>query len=777
MRRIGFAVMVASMVVSMVVGCGGGSSGSDPGGVAACGASNETCCVTAPICDGGLTCQSGTCRPPPVACGASGEACCASMTPCDAGLTCAAGSCAVPPSPCTDPYAEAPSSAVNAYPEAIVAANVDTDSDLDIVVCGGGEGLYVLRNDGTGQFTASAKFTITARRAVIADFNEDLKNDVVVSSGTDSAMFMPGPGPATTGWRALTTGAGSFGLAAGDLNRDGHLDLVTANQTADTISVLNGVGDGTFAAKVDYATESLALNSMPTAVAVGDLNGDTWPDVAVASQGSSNVTVFLNSGTGTLGAPASVAGGAFGALDIAIADFNGDGHPDLVVPRPEDAYVNVMLGVGEGTFAAPVGVRAAQGNVAIEVADLDDTGGLDVVAVSTESASVALFHGAGDGTFAASVNYAVAREPSDVAIGDFDGDGDRDVAVASYRKRFVQLLENDGAGRLAANVYAPAGAAPADVASGHFDANAFPDLVATNSGANTVSVLLGHGDGRFDPPAALTTGTGPTDVAVGDVNGDGEANLVTANYDAGTVSMLRGVGDGTFQPKQDTDSGGAPGWVETGDFDGDLDDDVIVSSYTDGTTYFLRSNGDGTFEAKVAVTAAYGEVRAADVDANGTLDLVLFAGSYVNFLLGNGDGTFGAPIQKWQTYDFAIGDATADTGLELVVLDIYSNQVGTWVRTTGTAYSTIASRSKPANLRSIALPDVNGDGRADIAMVGDWLYVAINAGDGTDLVVPSYASGYLPGDAKAVDLDGDGRDDLVFPTGDDGLRVLMSVCQ
>lgn len=772
---------LAAFFLALLSACGGSSSSSsdpNPDDPPACGGSNEVCCATDPVCDLGLTCQSGTCKTPPVACGGDGEPCCAAIVVCDAGLTCLASStCGVPPPPpCTDPYLEAPSFAVNAYPVGVASGDVDADGDLDLVVCG--SPTYFLKNDGTGSFESSASYTLATDRALVVDLNGDAKNDVVFTTGSNRVYIMQGPGPATTGWKNFITGNGSFGIAVGDLDRNGKLDLVTTNLDDDSISVLLGNGDLTFAAKVDHLVESSATNVRPSAVVIGDLNGDTWPDIAVAAYQMSSLAIFLNSGTGTFGAPTLVPA-ASRALDLVAADLNGDGHLDLAVPRAENESVVVVLGNGDGTFGSAAWIRVGQNVVAAEVGDLDGTGGLDLVTLSSDSAAVGLLSGIGDGTFAPIANHTVAREPSDVALGDFDGDGDQDVAVASYRKRFVQVFENDGAGGLGAPPYAAAGAVPDDIASGLFDANLVPDLVVTNTSANTVSVLLGQGDGRFASPVALATGAGPSDVAVGDVDGDGKDDLVTANFGAGTVSFLRGAGDGTFLAKVDTDAGGGASSVAIGDFDGDLDGDVLVASTTDATTYLLESNGDGTFAPKVTVTALRGSLRVADLDEDGKLDLVLFASGAVQLLLGNGDGTFGSPIPGWTTGAYGLGDVTSAAGLEFVTMDLYSypSVVRTWNRTTGTNYTSVASRQHPAELIAITLPDATGDGKAEIAMQGVLLNVGINAADGTDLATASYATGFLPKAALAVDLDGDGMDALVVPTEYDGLRVMMSVCQ
>jgi hypothetical protein len=109
-------------------------------------------------------------------------------------------------------------------------------------------------------------------------------------------------------------------VAVGDFNDDGKQDLAVANQNAGTVSVLFGNGDGTFFTKVTLPT---GLN--PSGIAAADLNGDGHADVAVTVTGSSSVKVFLyTGGPNTFGPVAVYATGAVPS-DLAVADFNLDG--------------------------------------------------------------------------------------------------------------------------------------------------------------------------------------------------------------------------------------------------------------------------------------------------------------------------------------------------------------------------------------------------------------------------------------------------------------------
>src|SRR5476651_477090 len=146
----------------------------------------------------------------------------------------------------------------------------------------------------------------------------------------------------------FATGNGPISVAIGDLDGDGKPDLAVANQGSATISVLRNtsvsgsITSGSFAPKVDFAT-----GNSPSSVAIGDLDGDGRPDLAVANGSSSTVSVLLNtsvSGSITSGSFAAKVDFATGAQpeSVAVGDLDGDGKPDLVTANRIDHTVSVL---------------------------------------------------------------------------------------------------------------------------------------------------------------------------------------------------------------------------------------------------------------------------------------------------------------------------------------------------------------------------------------------------------------------------------------------------
>src|SRR6516162_10214322 len=162
---------------------------------------------------------------------------------------------------------------------------------------------------------------------------------------------------------SFDTGGRPFSVAVGDLNRDGLLDVVTANQTTGSLTVLLGQGDGNVGsgASCPQCRGDFRAGNSPVSVAIGDLDGDHVPDVVAADLSTDSLFVMIGVGDGSFRTKRGIHMGAGSApFFVALADLNGDGHLDAVVANERGNSISVLLGNGDGTFKPrtdfPVGV-------------------------------------------------------------------------------------------------------------------------------------------------------------------------------------------------------------------------------------------------------------------------------------------------------------------------------------------------------------------------------------------------------------------------------------
>jgi hypothetical protein len=407
------------------------------------------------------------------------------------------------------------------------------------------------------------------------------------------------------------------------------------------------------------------------------------------------------------------------AWSVVVADVNGDGKPDIVVTSANTATVGVLLGNGDGTFQTAVtygsgGYSSGFLVSSVAVADVNGDGKPDLLVANgcldsnCDSGGLGVLLGNGDGTFQTAVPYASGGSGADsVAVADVNRDGKPDLLVAN------------------------------ECGSGDSSCE------FTNG---TMGVLLGNGDGTFQTAVPYASGgSGADSVAVADVNGDGKPDLLVANCSAdndpqcdgnGNVGVLLGNGDGTFQTVAIYGSGGvAAQSVAVVDVNGDGKPDLLVANYCAedgggcfgaGTVGVLLGNGDGTFQTVVPYRSGgylAKSVAVGDVNGDGKPDLLVanecasgteqggctnYTGT-VGVLLGNGDGTFQTVVTYasggYRGQSVAVADVNGDGKPDLMLANRCADSscttngtVGVLINTSFTpTKTTLISSQNPSN--------------------------------------------------------------------------------
>ena len=366
-----------------------------------------------------------------------------------------------------------------------------------------------------------------------------------------------------------------------------------------------------------------------------------------------------------------------------------------------------------------------RGADSVVVADVNGDGKLDLLVVNScadsacgTNSSVGVLLGRGDGTFQDVVTYkSGGLEANSIVVADVNGDGKLDLLVAH---------------ECASNT--------SDCSPGH---------------GGVVGVLLGNGDGTFQTAVAYPSGgRAARSIAVEDINGDGKPDLLVANAcfnlgsdgcsNNGAVGVLLGNGDGTFQDAVPYDSGGLTAVsVAVADVNGDHKPDLVVANSNSYAVGVLLGNGDGTFQTAVQYDSggwADQSVAVHDVNGDGMPDLLVTnqcasstecaSGGVVGVLLGNGDGTFQTAVTYasggYYAVSVALADVNGDGKTDLLVVnscetdDNCSNGLGSvgalLGNGDGTFQSAVAYGSGGLEARSVAIGDADGDGKLDLVI-------------------------------------------------------------
>ncbi len=647
------------------------------------------------------------------------------------------------------------------YGDLMYTADLNGDAKDDVILVHSGNltgSLDVYLSTGGGNFASPVTYSESAANpaaVAVVDVNGDGKIDIVIADGLAAA---DGSNPIPSVSTFLGNGDGTFNsptqvtypgpIASGvfaDVNADGKLDLVSNSQV-----ILASAGGGyqppTSLIPPSGQTTCAAVDGV---VAVGDLNGDTYPDIATADCQNDTVSVYLNNGDGTFQAGTSYWAGYY-PQGLAMADVSGDTRKDIVVTNADSADAAVLLGNGDGTFQTPA-VGFSVGGFPWEkpvLADFNHDSKLDLLAANNVpdiSFALTYLQGFGDGTFAAARDYYSPQPAAGgyaygvgVASADFNADGKPDFALGNWGSSDVGITVFLGNSTgLQPGVTYGSGGNLNFVASGDFNGDTKPDLVASDDAAGNVDLFLGNGDGTFQSPTVYSAGSGPAQgLAVGDFNGDSRPDVAVVTAPNNVIVLINN-GSGGFNSPVSYSITSLGMEIAAADFNNDGILDLVIPQSEANSVSVLLGNGDGTFTARPDFDLGSSfpvAVAVGDWNGDGKNDLAVTIDDYntgmgIAVALGNGDGTFqtatlyptttntgtGDPYPS----EIRAGDVNQDGFLDLVYVN---SEFGTTGILYGTGSGTFGSPNEfPAGgyPYGLVMADANGDGGVDAIVGGD----------------------------------------------------------
>ncbi|CAF2195958.1 unnamed protein product [Rotaria magnacalcarata] len=449
----------------------------------------------------------------------------------------------------------------NSTPQSVTVVDFNNDSLLDIAVSNNNKhnvGVF-LRYD-NGSFAAHLVF-LTATNSMpmsvaVGDFNKDGLVDIVVANyGNSNIGILLGYENGTFETKkTYSTGNGSFpdSVAVGDLNNDNLFDITVNNRNTGNVSIFLGYGNGSFGKMTSYF---MGESWSPSSSTLGGLNNDGFLDIAVSNTCAYNISMLFGLGDGTFGVLTIFsAGGDSRPYSIVIGNFNHDSWEDIAVTNTIDQSVSVFLGLDSIDVANESSYSTGSGShpYFIVTTDFNNDTILDIVVVNFAHDNIDIRLGTGNGSFIEVASYPaeIDLSPQCVAVEDFNGDFQMDIAIANTRKDSITVALGFGNETFTGEqIYSMGyGINSCFTTTDDLNNDSRPDLVVLNEGTNSVTVLLSFDYATFKLHSSSSTDTGSyhVSIAVGDLNNDSVLDIVVANRNTNNVGVYLGYDNGSF---------------------------------------------------------------------------------------------------------------------------------------------------------------------------------------------------------------------------------------
>jgi hypothetical protein len=432
-------------------------------------------------------------------------------------------------------------------PTRIVLEDFDMDGDLDIgaVVsdCTAGARnhcVLVRYNDGAGVFAISEHpiSSVNPRDLAVGDFDGDGRRDLLTT--TEYHLYFTinygGSSGRFASCHRLLSPNWPMDCAIGDLDNDLDLDFAVVNDGLSAVSVINSVGYHAYSPLINYT-----IGPSSDSVELGDLDNDGDLDiVATFDSGAGDISVLYNAGAGTFSwhAQYSIPGAA---RAVAIGDVNGDAFPEIAVVSWNTSQLTLWMNDGNGAFTNAVTYSTGNTPIGVRIGDLDADGNNDVV-TANGIGTITVFRNLGNGALGPPINFNLGGSgmfPQDIVIGDLNADSLIDVAVTYYSPSapaYVDVLLNSGMANFPTVARYSTGAGTHSLDIGDINGDGYVDIAAANLVSDNIALLFGRWDGTFESAIYFAAPGGGGSLDIADVDGDLDLDIVSV-YSQG-VSIL-----------------------------------------------------------------------------------------------------------------------------------------------------------------------------------------------------------------------------------------------
>ncbi len=644
-------------------------------------------------------------------------------------------------------------------------ADFNKDGNLDLLVPATGSyesHVWLFRGNGDGSFKApsvlgSTNYATGTRPLAIGDLNNDGFTDyVVANSGTTSSdgridiVFYNAGGITGT---SVTIGNYPMAVTLADLNNDNFLDIAVAcdygsgASNTTKVRILLNNGDGTFATTpIELDTASNGVMGITAA----NFNNNGGIDLAVTLSNTNKIAIFYNLGN------MSFSGVNLTPVDtyptgIASGDLNGDTYPDIITANYNSRNVSVVIKRPNATAAVfnavnyDVGIQPYH----IKLIDFDGDGFPDIYASNSDGAVI--LQNLQDGTF--SQPMFIADNSVGATAGDIDGDGDVDLIQSS-----------DGAGRIRIQpnlkieraLFVPIEEKlhvtnSANIASflinADFSGSGYDDIIAAMPGYGGTSFTLYHyknQNGTLADPQLLYSGaiSSGRQAAVADFNGDGTLDLaIASSTGAAGVNLFVNNGSGTLATAGTVDTRTGVNSLIALDVDGDDDQDLVVS-HTLGSISILRNDGNGVFTLSYPTDSelptkslSAGHLASGKFFSGSTSDLAVAVAEGIAILPATGlsfDSATILPLTGTPKIIIA-GDFNGDGTTDLAAIIPTLGELAVVLNDGAERFADPVYFTADANLSSLSSADMDNDGDIDLLLTSNNGDIQIFNNDGTGL--------------------------------------------